>query len=268
MGEQLSPAMLAQVEAVWVMRDEEKKAEMNEFIEMSRKASIENRKREFSRPEDKRTVGFICNINFDLEDFCEKFKELLDENQDIKDVTTNKDNVTKFLKYCVTFGDKMSKKFNKEFESYQVANNSRGGWGTEKFFRQGEMFDRSLKEKSWMDREEEGSEEKAQRLRNAERQAAIERKEKELYAKSFSRRGGRKRSRFDNFSRSSAAAPYPSAAYASAPSSAVSGAAVSSSPMMFSPSQIYQPPGAAQMQCYGCWGFGHLRRNCPQKSRR
>ena len=67
--------MLAQVEAVWAMRDEEKKAEMNEYIEMSRTAAIENRKREFACPEDKRAVGFICSINYDLEDFCGKFKE-------------------------------------------------------------------------------------------------------------------------------------------------------------------------------------------------
>ena len=151
MGDQLSPEMLAQVEALWVMRDEERKAEMTEYIEMLRNASIENRKREFARPGDKRAVGFICSINYDLEDFCGKFKELLDENQEIKDVTTNEEKVTKFLKYCVFFGDKMSKKFNKEFESYQVANNSPGGWDTEKFFRQGELFDRNLKEKSWMD---------------------------------------------------------------------------------------------------------------------
>ena len=57
--------------------------------------------------------------------FCRKFKELLDENQEIKDVTTNVEKVTKFLKYCVSFGDKLSKRFNKEFESYQVANNLR-----------------------------------------------------------------------------------------------------------------------------------------------
>ena len=282
MGEQLSPEVLAQVEALWVLRDEERKAEMNEYIEISRTAAIENRKREFARPEDKRAVGFICSFNYDLEDFCGKFRELLDENQEIKDVTTNVEKVTKFLKYCVSFGDKLSKRFNKEFESYQVANNLHGGWATERFFRQGEIFDRNLKEKSWMDREEEGSEEKAKRFQNAEQQAAIERKEKEMFAKSFPQRGGIKRTRFNDFlgslaapSATSSAAPYPSAPYPSAPhpsapyssvpSSALSGAASS---LMFGPSQIYHPPGAAQVQCYGCWGFGHLQKNCPQKSRR
>ena len=125
-----------------------------------------------------------------------------------------------------------------------------------------------------MDREEEGSEEKAKRFRNAERQAAIERKEKEMFAKSFPQKGGTKRSRFNDFSGSLAApsatsseAPYPSAPYASVPYASVPSSALSSSSMMFGPSQIYHPPGAAQVQCYGCWGFGHLQKNCPQKSR-
>ena len=104
-----------------------------------------------------------------------------------------------------------------------------------------------------MDREEEGSEEKAKRFRNAERQAAIERKEKEMFAKSFPQKGGTKRSRFNDFSGSLAApsatssaapypsapypsAPHPSAPYSSVPSSALSGAASS---LMFGPSQIY-----------------------------
>ena len=49
MGEEagLTPTMLAQVEALWLMKEEKQKAEMKEYLEMSRKASIEIRKREF-----------------------------------------------------------------------------------------------------------------------------------------------------------------------------------------------------------------------------
>ena len=155
----------------------------------------------------------------------------------------------------------MSKKLNRQFESHQIANNSRGGWSTVNFFHQSDLFDKNLKEKSWLEREEEGSEEKAKRLRNAERQASLDRKEKAKFSKSFSQRGGsgRKRSRFDNSSRYSS------------PSSSAGSAATSPSPsssMMFGPSQMYYPPGAAQVQCYGCQGFGHIRKYCPQKQNR
>ena len=262
MGDQLSPAMLAQIEALWVMKEAKQKEEMKDYIDMSRKASIEIKKRDFHRMEDKRAVGFICDLNYDLEDFFAKTKELLtnvgdaDTEPQVVDVAENKEKTTDFIKYCVAFGAKMSKKLNRQYESHQVANNSRGGWATVNFFHQSDLFDKNLKEKSWLDREEEGSEEKAKRLRNAERQAALDQKEKAKFAKRFSQRGGsgRKRTRFDNSSR-----------YSSAPSSsAVSATASPSSSLMFGPSQMYHPPGAAQVQCYGCQEFGHIRKYCPK----
>ena len=230
---------------------------------MSRKASIEIRKKEFHRPEDKRAVGFISDINYDLEDFFSKVKELLvnvdndKEEPVVVDVSENKEKVTSFIRYCVKYGAKMSKKYNREFEDYQVANNSRGGWGTAKFFRQGDLFDKSLKEKSWLERDEEDSEDKAKRLRNAERQAALDIKEKSKFSKNFHQRGssGRKRPRYDNSSRFSAAP---------ASSATSAGTSSSSSSMMFGQSQLYYPPGAAQVQCYGCQGFGHIKKFCPK----
>ena len=264
MGDDLSPAMLAQIEALWAMKEAKQKEEMKEYIDMSRKASIEIKKREFHRMEDKRAVGFICDLNYDLEDFFTKTKELLtnvgdaDNEPQVVDVAENKDKTTAFIKYCVAFGAKMSKKLNRQFESHQIANNSRGGWATVDFFHQSDLFDNNLKEKSWLDREEEGSEEKAKRLRNAERQAALDQKEKANFYKNYSQTGGseRKRSRYD-FENSSELPAGPSA-------SAVSTAASPSSSNMFGPSQLYFPPGAAQVQCYGCQGFGHIKKYCPQ----
>ena len=267
MGDQLSPAMLAQIEALWKMKEAKQKEEMKEYVAMSRKASIEIKKREFHRTEDKRAVGFICDINYDLEDFFSKTKELLtnvgdeDNEPQVVDVAANREKVTDFIKYCVAYGAKLSKKYNREFESYKVANNSRGGWTTVDFFHQSDLFDKSLKEKSWLDREEEGSEEKAKRLRNAERQAALDQKEKAKFYKNYPQTGGsgRKRTRYDCDN---------SLEFPAGPSaSAVSSAASPSSSLMFGPSQMYYPPGAAQVQCYGCWGFGHIKKYCP-KSRK
>ena len=269
MGDQLSPAMLAQIEALWTMKEAKQKEEMKEYIAMSRKASIEIKKREFHRPEDKRAVGFICDVNYDLEDFFAKTKEMLtnvganDGNEpQVIDVAANPEKVTEFIKYCVGYGDKLSKKYNREFESYQVANSSRGGWKTVDFFHQSDLFDKSLNEKSWLDREDEGSEEKAKRLRNAERQAALDQREKAKFSENYPQTGSRrKRTRFDDFSEVPAVPTGPSASAVPAMSAAAS---PSYSPMMFGPSQMYYPPGAAQVQCYGCWGFGHMKKNCPQ----
>ena len=76
MGDQLTPAMLAQIEALWVLKEAKQKEEMKDYINMSRKASIEIKKKEFHRMEDKRVVGFICDLNYDLEDFFAKTKEI------------------------------------------------------------------------------------------------------------------------------------------------------------------------------------------------
>lgn len=111
MGDQLSPAMLAQIEALWAMKEVKQKEEMKEYIDMSRKASIEIKKREFHRMEDKRAVGFICDLNYDLEDFFLKTKELLtnvgdaDNEPQVVDVAENKDKTTARLGKIIYFSD-------------------------------------------------------------------------------------------------------------------------------------------------------------------
>ena len=60
----MSQAMLAQVKALVVMEQEKKKSELKEFIEMSRKTSIEIRKSKFKEPQDKRAVGFISDLHY------------------------------------------------------------------------------------------------------------------------------------------------------------------------------------------------------------
>ena len=69
----MSPEMLAQVKALVVLeREKEKekqKEELKDYVAMSRKASIELRKSKFKEPQDKRAVGFISELRYDVEDF-------------------------------------------------------------------------------------------------------------------------------------------------------------------------------------------------------
>ena len=248
----MSQAMLAQVKALVVMEQEKKKSELKEFIEMSRKTSIEIRKSKFKEPQDKRAVGFISDLHYDIEDFEANYKELLDDNEELLDFNDNKEKVTTFLKSCVVFGAKLKKKLENEYEAYKVANNSGLGWKTEKFYRQGDIFDDSLKDNnSWLEKkEEESSEDKLKRFRNAERQAKMASKERTKFTKNLYQRGGRRKNRWE------------ASAGSSTPSAAVGGP--SSFGYKFGPQQLYQPPRSNSVQCFLCNEFGHFRKQCPK----
>ena len=258
----MSAEMLAQVKAVVIMeREKEKekqKEELKDYVEMSRKASIELRKSKFKEPQDKRAVGFISELRYDVEDFESSFKDLLDDNKELVDLNENKEKVRQFLKSCVTFGHKLNKKLEREYEAYKVANNSSLGWGTEKYYRQGAFFEDSLKDNnSWLEKDEvESAEDKLKRFRNAERQAKMAAKDRTKSTKKFYQRGGRRRNRWDG----AAASGY------STPSSSAAGGP-SSFAYKFGPQQLYQPPHSNPVQCYHCDGFGHYKKNCPKLKR-
>ena len=249
----MSQAMLAQVKALVVMEQEKKKSELKEFIEMSRKTAIEIRKSKFKEPQDKRAVGFISDLHYDIEDFEASYKELLDDNEELLDFNDNKEKVSMFLKSCVVFGAKLKKKLEREYEAYKVANNSGLGWKTEKFYRQGDIFDDSLKDNnSWLEKEEESSEDKLKRFRNAERQAIMASKERAKFTKNLYQREGRRKNRWETSD----------SAGSSMPSAAVGGS--SSFGYKFGPQQLHQPPQSNSVQCFLCNEFGHIRKQCPK----
>ena len=258
----MSPEMLAQVKALVVLeREKEKekqKEELKDYVAMSRKASIELRKSKFKEPQDKRAVGFISELRYDVEDFENLFKDLLDDNKEFVDFNENKEKVTQFLKSCATFGHKLNKKLEREYEAYKVANNSDLGWSTEKFYRQGAFFEDSLKDNnsSWLEKDEvESAEDKLKRFRNAERQAKMAAKDKTKSTKNFYQRGGRRRNRWDEAAASDS----------STPSSPAGGS--SSFAYKFGSQQMYQPPHSNPVQCHLCDGFGHYKKNCPKLKR-
>ena len=63
-----------------------------------------------------------------------------------------------------------SRKNGREVEAYSVANKSQYGWMTEKFYRQGELFEKES-EDVWYEKDDLTTDKKLSMLRNAEREA-------------------------------------------------------------------------------------------------
>ena len=63
-----------------------------------------------------------------------------------------------------------SRKNSREVEAYSVANKSQYGWMTEKFYRQGELFEKES-EDVWYEKDDLATDKKLSMWRNAEREA-------------------------------------------------------------------------------------------------
>ena len=240
----------AQVKAMVTLELERQKDK--QAIELTRKLRIDQKKAAFKQPGDKRAVGFLQDIKFDIEDFWTNFKRVLDEEDKVKDVVGNAENVKKFLDYCTGFGNMMNRKINKEMEGYEVAKFSKYGWVAEKYFRQAEVFNDFDPEKQrWFEREEPCADDKVKKLRQAEKQAALASKHRKPFGQKFETRG-RKRTRWGFQAESTASS-------SSAPAS------MSSNVVKPGPQNIYQPPVSHKIGCHFCGEFGHFIRNCPKK---
>ena len=80
-------AFQAQV-AAKVMLDIEKKqeAERNNELELSRKLRIDQEKSKFRQPADKRAIGFIMELQYDMKDFMQSYTKLFTEGEEIKPI--------------------------------------------------------------------------------------------------------------------------------------------------------------------------------------
>ena len=165
----MKAAIDAQVQAMVTLELEKQKDKQT--IELTRKLRIDQKKAAFKNASDKRAIGFLYDVKFDMEDFLAKFKKVIDEDDNVVDVRNNVENVKKFLDFCTGFGNMFNRKINKEIEAYEVAKTSKFGWLAEKYYRQSEVFNDFDPEKQpWFERQEPSADEK---LRQAEKQAAL-----------------------------------------------------------------------------------------------
>ena len=250
-------AFQAQVTAKVILEMEKKQeAERRSELELSRKLRIDQEKSKFRQPADKRAVGFLMEMQFDMKDFLQSFSKLFTEGEEMKPIATNVEAVEAFVKKCSGFGNKMNRKLARELEAYNVANTSRYGWGAEKFYRQEDLFSKvgvTEDKSNWYEKDEISPEEKVKKLRNAERQVALNNKQKKSSSSSkFEQRGGRKRTRWGLPAESSTS---------STPSSSTA-----SAQQLIPQQQLYQPPVRAGPKCFACGQFGHIQLYCPMKN--
>ena len=244
----------AQTAAMVILQmEKQQEAEKDAAFELARKMRIDQERNKFKSPADKRAVGFILDLQFDMADFFKSFSKLL-EGEELKNIPNNVAVFEAFLKSCPGFVNKMNRKLEREYEAYNVANTSCFGWSTEKYYRSEDLFNKSgvLDQTKWFEKDEISAEDKVKKYRNAERQAALSRKNrKPVFSSKFENRGN-KRSRW-GFPASE------SASSSSAPATAVS------SDFKFGPQQLYQPPVRPPPTCFSCGQVGHIQRFCPSK---
>lgn len=85
-------------------------------------------------------------------------------------MNSNEEKFKEFGKFCLRFANMRSRKNSREIEAYKLANRSQYGWLAEKFYRQGELFEKDSGE-SWYETDELTADKKLSMLRTAEREA-------------------------------------------------------------------------------------------------
>ena len=85
-------------------------------------------------------------------------------------MNSNEAKFKEFGEFCLRFANMRSRKNQKEVEAYKLANRSQYGWLTEKFYRQGELFEKDSGE-SWYETDDLAADKKLSMLRTAEREA-------------------------------------------------------------------------------------------------
>ena len=134
----------------------------------NRNIKIEQLKASFKNPADKRAIGYLVDEEFDWRDFTNAMKDI-SEKDELLEVGSNGEKFKGFGEFCLRFANMRSRKNAKEIEAYKVANKSQYGWMTEKFYRQGELFDKDSDD--WYEKDELAADKKLSLLRNAEKEA-------------------------------------------------------------------------------------------------
>ena len=136
--------------------------------QLARQTAIDQEKAKFAKAGDKRVIQFLLETKNDLLDFQSCIKELQDSSSDPTSSLNEE-----FLQKCVFYNNKHMRRIAREIESYEIANNSKYGWLTEKLFRQNDVFDKQDESrKAWFELPEPSATTKEGRLKKAEKEAA------------------------------------------------------------------------------------------------
>ena len=254
--------------------------ERSEFaVKLARKMKITQEVQKYQDPGSKRGVAFIIENSYDLSDLKTAIDPLLDTDENkmatIKEGTSDEEKDA-FIRFSVEYILRREKKDVKELEDYAMANQSRYGWATTKFFSQGDMF-RGIDALADVP-EELSIAEKVTRFRQAETQAkylALDRAKQSRgggggyndFGTGSYRSGGfsgpGKRTRWDQQPDYS----YPPPA-ATATSAMMSGQGMQGTQGQYNfiPGAAFMPPRAPVI-CFLCDEAGHMKRDCPKNKK-
>ena len=209
--------------------------------EFNRNLRLEQIKASVKSPADKRAVSYLADEEFDWNDFFSALNDIVTQDNNLLEVKGNEERYHGFATFCVSFANMRKRKNLKESEAYKVASRSQYGWLTEKYFRQGELFESTESGQKWYEKEEISAEKKLALYRSAEREAKFAQQRKAQFERK------RKPTRWG---------PVRS----NPPTTLNSDSAFVSNQLRFPP----VPSQQNQVQCFGCGETGHIRRNCPK----
>ena len=198
----------------------------------ARNLKIQQEKSKMSTPADKRSLGYILDEKFDLQDLFKALKEISPAAEGQPFITAqNFKIVESTLAETVLHVEKRMRKNKREEESYRIANKSQFGWKTEKMFREDDTFKDDEDDTNWWTKPDLSAEKKLEKFKSSEREVKFQ----QNLRKSFSS-GGK-----------SAEPLY-------------GGASSSRSVSLLSRAKPYTQ--SQDRSCHHCGALGHIKPNC------
>ena len=233
---------------------------------LARTMKINQEKSKYDKPQDKRAVGFLMDAKFDTEDLMDSIRGLFDEAGNLLD--NNKIATDQALRFLVGWGEMRTKKIARETESYDVANRSRFGWATEKFYRQEDLFNKEGDQ--WWTKDDLSPAEKSTKFNKAETKARYHLLD--LKKTDNKRKFQDGDVNFNSYEKKSRWGPAPGAAFTATSSSAAAAypSMPGSSPytwpgsggyVNYAPAASFQPPRVPP-KCFKCNEVGHVQKDC------
>ena len=237
---------------------------------LARKTRIDQEVTKYKSPADKRAIKFLFDAKFDSADFEKKARVLLNEEGKLPE-DIPKEKLVTFVQEALSYIVKSKRKNEREIEAYEIANSCQEGygWSTVKHYFEEEIFSKTDEfAKPWYEKPEQTEAEKANKLRKARKLAKASREKEKDFSYPYP---SAKRSRFG--------APSSSySGYGLPPATAVSGGDQNQfqhfqQPAMYSQALVNPVPSAsfypslsnrlANVQCFNCLSYGHMKQNCP-----
>lgn len=133
MAEELKTKMKEYDEQLQIQAEATKAA-----VKFSQQMKVDQEKGKYKDVASKRAVEFVMKMQFDLQELLGEISPLFNEEGEIKEGIDQKKDA--FIHFVKTWGEQREKKNQAEREDYAMANRSKYGWWTAKFYNQDSIF--------------------------------------------------------------------------------------------------------------------------------